>query len=35
MMPAAIRSAFARIVRLVFTESDEGMTAPSLTYSPG
>src|SRR2546423_309733 len=34
-IPAAIRSALARIVRLVFTASEDGMHAPSLTYRPG
>jgi hypothetical protein len=29
------RSAFARIVRLVFTASDDGIAAPSVTYNPG
>jgi hypothetical protein len=32
---AAIRSALARMVRLVFTPSDEGITLPSVIWRPG
>lgn len=34
-MPAATRSAFAKIVRLVLTASELGIAAPSVTYMPG